>query len=194
MNYQFHYEQLITTRKNRILREGEYYEKHHIIPRCEGGSDCKDNLVLLTAREHYIAHWLLIKITPENWKLYFAFYKMSKMNNKNQRVISSKQFSRGRLYLSEGAKIRAKSYNPGRSANSRKKASERMLSEENPMKKFPEKNPFLGKSYVKGKRWYNDGNTNIYLSSLDIIPDGFNIGMKPYKRIRNGAISNHKAK
>ena len=37
-------------------------EKHHIVPKSEGGSDDPSNLVNLTAREHYIAHLLLAKI------------------------------------------------------------------------------------------------------------------------------------
>ena len=36
-----------------------YSEKHHIVPKCLGGSNKKDNLVKLTAREHFICHLLL---------------------------------------------------------------------------------------------------------------------------------------
>ena len=39
-----------------------YTERHHIIPRSLGGADTEDNLVNLTAREHFICHWLLVKI------------------------------------------------------------------------------------------------------------------------------------
>ena len=39
-----------------------YVENHHIIPRSEGGPDNNDNIVALTAREHYICHLLLAKI------------------------------------------------------------------------------------------------------------------------------------
>lgn len=42
------------------------YEKHHIIPKALGGSDLQDNLVLLTPREHLIAHLCLVKIHPKN--------------------------------------------------------------------------------------------------------------------------------
>jgi hypothetical protein len=37
-----------------------YYESHHIKPKCLGGKDCKNNLVLLTAKEHYICHLLFV--------------------------------------------------------------------------------------------------------------------------------------
>lgn len=194
MNYKKIYDNLVLSRKDRLLKEGEYYEKHHIVPKCIDGITDQENLVTLTAREHYIAHWLLTKIYKDVWKLYFAFYQMSKMNKVNDRVISSKQFDRAKRHLSIGTKLRHIDPlydNPGKSEKSRSVARERMLSNENPMKKYPEKNPFLGKSYVAGKKWYNNGTENRYLSSTDVIPDGFVSGMKPYKRIRNGVESNH---
>lgn len=40
-----------------------YVEKHHIVPRSIGGSDLENNLVCLTAREHFICHLLLTKMT-----------------------------------------------------------------------------------------------------------------------------------
>ena len=36
----------------------QYYENHHIIPKCLGGSDKNENRVLLTAREHFVCHKL----------------------------------------------------------------------------------------------------------------------------------------
>lgn len=39
-----------------------YTERHHIVPVSLGGTDNKENLVDLTAREHFICHWLLVKI------------------------------------------------------------------------------------------------------------------------------------
>jgi hypothetical protein len=37
-----------------------------------GGNNSKDNLVYLTAEEHYVAHQLLVKIYPDNHKLIYA--------------------------------------------------------------------------------------------------------------------------
>ena len=48
----------IIARANKRTLEG-YKEVHHIIPKSCGGSNDKDNLVALTAREHYIIHMLL---------------------------------------------------------------------------------------------------------------------------------------
>ena len=70
MNYQKHYDTLIA-RGQRTLIHG-YREKHHIIPNCMGGTNKKDNLVWLTAEEHYTAHLLLVKIYPDSHKLIFA--------------------------------------------------------------------------------------------------------------------------
>lgn len=56
-----------------------YTETHHIIPRAMGGSDHKDNLVKLTAREHFICHLLLPKITEgtARQKMIYAYTIMS---------------------------------------------------------------------------------------------------------------------
>lgn len=60
MNYKKHYDLLIEKAQARVKPDC-YFEKHHIVPRCAGGSDKKSNLVNLTAREHYVAHVLLAK-------------------------------------------------------------------------------------------------------------------------------------
>ena len=60
MNYQAIYDRLIERARNRVL-EG-YVEKHHVIPRCMGGTDDLKNIVALTPEEHYLAHLLLVRI------------------------------------------------------------------------------------------------------------------------------------
>ena len=53
-------------------------EKHHIIPKCLGGNNSKDNIALLTAREHFICHLLLPKMTSgaNKAKMYHALSMM----------------------------------------------------------------------------------------------------------------------
>ncbi len=65
MDYKKHYQNLIEKSKNRELFS--YYEKHHIVPKCLGGTDDASNIALLTPEEHFVAHLLLVKIynTPE---------------------------------------------------------------------------------------------------------------------------------
>lgn len=82
MNYQKIYDNIVRRGQNRIL-EG-YTEKHHIVPRCIGGTDEADNLVSLTPEEHYLCHLLLVKIYPNNIRLVKAAMFMVSAN-KNQK-------------------------------------------------------------------------------------------------------------
>ena len=52
--------------RGRFACGDEYHEKHHILPKCMGGTDEKDNLIDLFAREHFEAHRLLALENPEN--------------------------------------------------------------------------------------------------------------------------------
>ena len=61
MNYQAAYDRLIAKARARTKPEG-YTERHHVVPKSLGGSNDASNLVDLTAREHFLAHWLLAKI------------------------------------------------------------------------------------------------------------------------------------
>ena len=61
MDYMKNYRALCSGRQSlgRHRSDSTYYESHHITPKSLGGSDDSFNLVLLTAKEHYIAHLLL---------------------------------------------------------------------------------------------------------------------------------------
>ena len=54
-----------------------YTEKHHVVPRCLGGSDDPSNLVRLTPEEHYVAHQLLVKLYPGHKGLAWAAIQMT---------------------------------------------------------------------------------------------------------------------
>jgi hypothetical protein len=107
MNYQKIYDEIIKKTKieNRIKLEKNqdgyiYYEKHHILPRCLGGNDKKENLILLTAKEHYVCHKLLVRIYPNNKSIYNAFYLMS-LTGRSRYNISSRDYSYGKeLFVS----------------------------------------------------------------------------------------------
>ena len=83
MNYQKIYDNIVRRGQNRIL-EG-YSEKHHIVPRCLGGTDEVTNLVSLTPEEHYLCHLLLVKIHPNNIRLVKAAMFMVSANKDQQR-------------------------------------------------------------------------------------------------------------
>lgn len=110
MNYEKVYYQIINKaifEENKAIRykgNGVYYEIHHIIPKSLNGTDNKNNLVLLTAREHFICHWLLVKRydknTNERNKMLFAFHRMC-YSMTGERVNNSKCFEKYRIELNE---------------------------------------------------------------------------------------------
>lgn len=57
----------------------EIYEKHHIIPKCLGGTNKTENIVKLSLREHYICHLLLTKFTKGAAKrrMHWALHRMA---------------------------------------------------------------------------------------------------------------------
>jgi hypothetical protein len=87
MNHLSIYDSIISRAKQRD-RLTEYQERHHIIPRCLGGSDDSDNLVLLTAREHFICHALLCYLNRDNHSVYSAFHLMQYHQSGNRYVNS----------------------------------------------------------------------------------------------------------
>lgn len=85
MDYQTIYNKLIARALTRTKDAAEYYESHHIVPRCLGGSDDHVNLVDLTAREHFIAHLCLVKIHPGNGSLVRAAVMMACGSSRHKR-------------------------------------------------------------------------------------------------------------
>ena len=108
------YNQIIDNRISNPLSLDEYGEKHHIIPRSLGGLDESSNLVRLTAREHYICHYLLTKFTEGNqyYKMVKAFDAMG-MKGKGQTVerdfiLNSKLFQLNRIKAAEAHSLMMK--------------------------------------------------------------------------------------
>jgi len=107
-----------------------YFEQHHIIPKSLGGSNDASNLVALTAREHFICHWLLTKMlpkSPEQKKLYHAFSAFAMISSNQQRTITSRQYQ----ILSKASKIALKgnTHNKGkvRTLEAKEKQRQTML-------------------------------------------------------------------
>lgn len=98
MNYLKHYCNLIRKAENRTPPEG-YTEKHHIFPVSIFGKN--NRIVVLTGREHYIAHVLLEKICSKRYGV--NHHKTFKMNNAH---ISMKRNGCYNSYLYENAKVR----------------------------------------------------------------------------------------
>ena len=156
MNYNKIYDDLMFSRillKSERIKEkqnGSYFEGHHIIPKCKGGTGTStrpknnSNIVLLTAREHFLAHWLLWKIYGDR-QMALAFHKMLSTTNKTKRVSSSRGY--------EEAKEAFRITNIG---NKYGKGKTKIISEEQKKRQSElmkgrytgKKNPFYGKTHT----------------------------------------------
>jgi len=78
MNYERVYAQLVSKRQVTDPHPSSVFaERHHIVPRCMGGSDDISNLVRLTPEEHYVAHQLLAKMHPTVSGLWYAMERLT---------------------------------------------------------------------------------------------------------------------
>lgn len=177
MNYQRIYDQIIERAKlevqGRILNrkkwkeskgeEGVYYESHHIIPKCLGGTGRAyqwehENIVLLTAREHFLCHWLLHRIYPDSRSLLYAFDQMCVISPKfnGNRVIPSSRVVQEILE----AKRRL-----GKGEDFKKRMSKRFLGVDRPKMQCPHCDKVGGIGNME--RWHFDnclkkpGNENV---------------------------------
>lgn len=119
MNYQKIYNQIIDKakskkRKKLKIKDLNYqcFEAHHIIPRCMGGEGKSydhnhPNIVLLTAREHFICHWLLHRMYPENIGLSHAFWRFCN-NNVGNFICSSRVYEEAKIAQSKSVSMRHK--------------------------------------------------------------------------------------
>lgn len=98
MDHQKVYDKIIEKAKSenrkKVRKDKEgyvYYEKHHILPKCLGGTNDKENLVLLTGREHFIVHKLLACIHKGNRNLVYAMHRLA-YDKKTDRKLSSRDY------------------------------------------------------------------------------------------------------
>lgn len=108
---------------NRVKGQGTYYEAHHILPRSLGGdgyvSQYKKhpNVVLLTAKEHFLAHRLLCKIFPKSKSLRGAWWAMCNQEAPNQQRVykpSSRSYEEAKqLFVESYSGVNHPLYNKG---------------------------------------------------------------------------------
>ena len=95
MNYERIYSEFIADRRAKeadLIASGEYKERHHIVPRSMGGSDDAENLIALTAGDHYFAHLCLAKWHGGNqWA---GVWAMSALKSRGREV---KKYSRRKM-------------------------------------------------------------------------------------------------
>lgn len=96
----------------------EYTETHHIVPKCLGGSDDTSNLVKLSAREHFLCHWLLVKMTSgqSQIKMAFAFNAFRRSSENQERLLTSRQYNIVRKEVSKARSLflQGNTYNLGK--------------------------------------------------------------------------------
>ena len=209
MNYTKIYNQLIERAKNRKEERDGYYERHHIIPKCMGGSNDKDNLVKLTYREHFIAHWLLHRENPDNKSLAAGFHIMAFGKNMgraikekgNGWIPSSRQLEEARIANvsiphSEETLKKMREANLGKkhSEETKQKIREALLA-----RKYKYTDEYLKtKQKIReanlGKKWITNGIDNRMVHSDEELPIGWRYGIKyteeGLKKMREGARDN----
>jgi hypothetical protein len=103
LNYKRIYDEIVRNRLSNPI-DG-YSERHHIIPKSLGGSDDESNLVDLTAREHFICHYLLMKMYPKNTNEWFkmtkAFMMMRTCSSNQQRYFNSRLYESQKIHFSK---------------------------------------------------------------------------------------------
>ena len=198
---------------NKGLRQA-YCERHHIIPKCLGGLPKTntwtehENIIWLTAREHFIAHKLLAQEFPENRAIVSAWCMMAFPKGKTKRdfEITPEDYEKLRLLISEhnkknnfGLDENGHPANYGKPMSDEQKAK---LSAARLGKKFGKnsdqaranKSAAAKKRYLdhpetfinknKGKVRITDGYTNRFIEKDAPIPEGFYFGCVQHKAVR----------
>lgn len=199
MDYKKIYDALIERAQNRT--NTGYVEKHHITPRCLQGTDDPLNIVSLTAREHYVAHLLLVKIHPGNHKLIYAAALMcSDVHNNGQRIGNRlyewlkirrsgamSELHKGKIVSEETRqKLREKNknYKPTEEALRKQSAAQMgKITRAETKAKISISN--TGGKSRKGQVWITDGgkSTSIYPENLqEWIDNGWRLGRPKFKK------------
>lgn len=184
MNYKLIHDNLIQKYKKLDLKYDKTTEKHHIIPRCIGGTNNSDNLIIVPTRVHYLLHLLLWKIKDytkeQHNKLTSALVCMSRLPiNKEKRrkikfnsILYEKYSNEQRRFQSEkckkwGSVTPGVHFTKGHLGHKHSKETRRKMSKKRkPSNKFGRK-----------KKWFWAYNPitkqNINVFEGQIIPDGF---------------------
>jgi hypothetical protein len=150
------YKKFILSRPFRIKNSNEILEKHHILPKSFGENILDDNLILLSLREHFIAHIILYSCYNTR-EMNYALFRMSNYYKyDNVITLTSKQYEkvRGEFIKSMSGE---NSPNFGKNPLQNKTEEEMKLIKENISKRVSgENNPMYGRPW-----YYNSSEEDI---------------------------------
>ena len=200
MDYENFIQNIIDTRGQWDIPEGEYWEGHHIIPRCKGGEgntkSRHPNVIWLFPEEHYNAHKLLALENPNDFALLWAWDAMA-YNKKDGRdyFVSEEDYGILRRMHSEIMKGKRLSVNPETgysylkgthlSEETKNKISKANKGRPNPKSektKIKMSNSHKGKKKnypngIKDKIAINNGVEILWINKDQSIPEGYQKGL-----------------
>lgn len=172
-------------------------ENHHIIPKCLGGSNDTNNLVMLSPKAHFICHWLLTKMMKKEAHKQKMFYAFNFMLCKPKDLKERRYYPCSRVY--QIAKKYMYQNNPNNHLGVREKISQaRKKAWENPTKamldgiekmrkskigKAPSNKGIVGVVIVSektkkiwseqrvGRKWYTDGVKSYFIKPENAKPE-----------------------
>jgi hypothetical protein len=107
--------------------EDVYTEVHHILPKCMGGTNKKNNLVRMPIRYHIFAHIFLMKAFFDNSKLSYAAKRMLSTNKDQSRKFELSKISIRLISLiREEVMINTKGKNPSKGKHHSEEAKMKM--------------------------------------------------------------------
>lgn len=191
---------IIKTRGQWNIPNNEYWEGHHILPQCLGGTGKTNqkhpNIIRLYAHEHFIAHKLLANEHPNNKQLVYAWCMMAYPKGKTKRdfEITPKEYEELRIlqsnvqkgsHLSEETKQKLRDANIGKKASIETKAKisaahkDKIISNETKLKmSIAQKNLDRKdrKPTLLNKRCITDGKSIKYIDKNEPIPENWYLG------------------
>ena len=110
--------------RGRFACGDEYHERHHIVPKCIGGTNDVENLIDLYAREHFEAHRLLALENPEDGGLVYAWNMMCNSKHGDYQITAEEYEEARVIFAKMISGENHPMYGKHRSKESRKKMSE----------------------------------------------------------------------
>jgi len=154
------YRQIIINRINNPPIVGE---NHHIVPRCMGGDDSKNNIIMLSPREHYICHLCLAKITTRDdmYKMLCAVTAMSMKTLKHTFRFNGRIYEKLKLERSLALTEWLKKNSPFKNSEIHKKTM--LTRQKNGTNIFVTNNPMLCDGESKRKKVEQTSGKNHYM-------------------------------